>query len=298
MSLGMDKVSGYIERLGAPVRNTGTNLVFYCPFHNDSRTPNMYVQIEGDWAGTFKCFACGRGGGIREFLEGLESIGFDGPSHRNVGLIEVPSPPPPRPCGITHEQDLFPESMIEWLYNRGIRVADALRYKLGYALYDNRYSAVAISYDEHYKLRFYEPDAKVKWLLYPGYNNKDLYIPDPGAFQVANFVLLCEGELDAVRANIVGFVTASLPNGVGGWLYAWGPPFEGKRVAICLDADEPGRRASESIFASLAGLTPGPASVGIVSLPELNGPGTDLTDVLNHPDYGEEAVRSLIGGVV
>ncbi len=41
--------------LGSPVRRSGHWLIYFCPFHENTRTPALGVNLETD---TFKCFSC------------------------------------------------------------------------------------------------------------------------------------------------------------------------------------------------------------------------------------------------
>jgi DNA primase len=41
--------------LGSPVRRSGLWLIYFCPFHANTRTPALGVNVETE---TFKCFSC------------------------------------------------------------------------------------------------------------------------------------------------------------------------------------------------------------------------------------------------
>lgn len=72
------------------LRKRGINYLGICPFHPD-RTPSMTVSSSRQ---SFKCFVCGKGGDVIEFLQEHENMSFyeavSWLGHR-VG-IEVPKP--------------------------------------------------------------------------------------------------------------------------------------------------------------------------------------------------------------
>ena len=72
------------------LRKRGINYLGICPFHAD-RTPSMTVSSSRQ---SFKCFVCGKGGDVIEFLQEHENMSFyeavSWLGHR-VG-IEVPKP--------------------------------------------------------------------------------------------------------------------------------------------------------------------------------------------------------------
>ena len=62
-----DVVSDYV-----PLKQTGKNLIGLCPFHHE-KTPSFTVNVEKQ---IYKCFGCGEGGTIFNFLMKQESITF------------------------------------------------------------------------------------------------------------------------------------------------------------------------------------------------------------------------------
>lgn len=61
-------------------REDKSDIWCYCPFHNDQKTPNLLVSKSGQYAGMFKCFACGAFGKVD--MEG---------KHKNV-IVKKPNP--------------------------------------------------------------------------------------------------------------------------------------------------------------------------------------------------------------
>ncbi|MFP4498910.1 MAG: CHC2 zinc finger domain-containing protein, partial [Vulcanimicrobiota bacterium] len=54
------------------LKKSGKNYKGRCPFHNE-KTPSFFVNPDG---GFFKCFGCGEGGGVIQFLMKIENLDF------------------------------------------------------------------------------------------------------------------------------------------------------------------------------------------------------------------------------
>ena len=54
------------------LRKRGNDLVGLCPFHSE-RTPSFHVHPD---RGFFKCFGCGAGGDVIDFVRQLENLSF------------------------------------------------------------------------------------------------------------------------------------------------------------------------------------------------------------------------------
>lgn len=66
----------------------------------------------------------------------------------------------------------------------------------------------------------------------------------------ARSVVLCEGELDAMSAQQLGFPALSVPNGAGGmqWVEVEFPRLERfDTIYVCFDSDEPGRKGATEV---------------------------------------------------
>lgn len=107
-------------------------------------------------------------------------------------------------------------------------------------------------------------------------------------------VLLVEGEPDALAGLSVGLPAVGVP-GANGWKPEWASRFTGRRVIVCMDADEPGRKAAATIAADLEGVAGG---VRVIELDQTRTDGFDLTDLLRElADQGRHvpsAVREVI----
>ncbi|MCK4626931.1 MAG: DNA primase, partial [Phycisphaerae bacterium] len=63
----VDVVGQYVA-----LKKRGKEFVGLCPFHEDHR-PSMYVSPAKQ---IYKCFACGAGGSVFQFLMGLQKVAF------------------------------------------------------------------------------------------------------------------------------------------------------------------------------------------------------------------------------
>ncbi|HVA33164.1 MAG TPA: CHC2 zinc finger domain-containing protein, partial [Candidatus Baltobacteraceae bacterium] len=55
-----------------PLRKRGNDLVGLCPFHGE-KTPSFHVHPD---RGYFKCFGCGAGGDVINFVQKLDNLTF------------------------------------------------------------------------------------------------------------------------------------------------------------------------------------------------------------------------------
>ena len=62
-----DVVSGFVT-----LRRRGVNMLGLCPFHNE-KTPSFTVSPS---KGIFKCFGCGKGGNVVNFIMEHESLSY------------------------------------------------------------------------------------------------------------------------------------------------------------------------------------------------------------------------------
>ena len=69
----------------------------------------------------------------------------------------------------------------------------------------------------------------------------------------AKYIIVTEGEKDAEAANALGFVGTTSPFGAGKWKTEFAQYFMGKSAAVIAHADEPGRKHTQEVAASLSG---------------------------------------------
>jgi hypothetical protein len=104
------------------------------------------------------------------------------------------------------------------------------------------------------------------------YRLPELRLTKPGAL-----VLIVEGEKDADRLAGLGLNATTNLGGAGKWRAGYNEPLAGRDVVILPDNDDPGRRHTQGLAASLAGLA---SRVRIIELPNLPPKG-DVSDWLD-----------------
>lgn len=103
------------------------------------------------------------------------------------------------------------------------------------------------------------------------------------------WVLIVEGEKDVERAETLGLTATCNSGGAGKWLPSFSQYFEGRRVCVIPDNDEPGRLHAEQVAGLLV---PVAKELKIVTLPDLPPKG-DLSDWCD-AGGGREALLRLI----
>jgi len=285
----------YTSELGYPPSSKDAkNLSYICPWHSDKRTPNLKVNVEpGRHRGSFKCFACpDAGGDIFAFVMEVRNVAFPDALEtlaERAGLATTQTPRKRQTakksqttCTFNSDYESWPDDLKLWVAERGYTLETIQRFNLAHALYNGRYHALAIPYDDpeengYWKLRFYRGDHRDKFTTYPSGRSQRLYeaLGPPGP------VILCEGELDALRAAQEGFAVASSPNGAATFKSSWAAALEGRDVAIVYDLDDSGREGAEKAAKLLCGKA---ASVKVVGLPESLG------------EHGDQAAFYQAGG--
>lgn len=114
-------------------------------------------------------------------------------------------------------------------------------------------------------------------------------LPELHTAQSDETVLIVEGEKDVDRLAELGFVATTNIGGANKWSDEYSEALRGLHVVIIPDNDDAGRKHSERVARSLAGLA---ASVKIVELPDLPPKG-DVSDYLGAGNT-PESLRDLI----
>jgi twinkle protein len=93
-------------------------------------------------------------------------------------------------------------------------------------------------------------------------------------------IVIVEGEKDADRLALLGFVVTTTPNGASSkWRPADSEYFAGRRVCVIADDDEPGRKKAADTAAALRDVA---SAIGVTTLPNPNRlKGFDASDFLD-----------------
>jgi len=127
----------------------GKEFVGLCPFHEDHR-PSMYVSPSKQ---IFKCFACGAGGGVFQFLMQLQKMPFPEAVRELADRAGIPVPaqasPPPVERGLSGEALVEVATFAGRFYRDRLQAADgadALAYARGRGLSDESIRRFGLGY--------------------------------------------------------------------------------------------------------------------------------------------------------
>lgn len=140
----VDVVRDYVR-----LKRRGSNFVGLCPFHNE-KTPSFNVN---PGMGIYKCFGCGKGGNVYQFLMEVEGLGFVETVRMLAERAGVPLPEEDTPSDAANEVEaiyhalrfaarFFYEQLTQtdggkealaYLLGRGFTPATIKKFGLGYA---------------------------------------------------------------------------------------------------------------------------------------------------------------------
>lgn len=269
----------YLTGIGIQLHRRGARLVGRCPVHND-RNPSFAVFPGGQACG---CYPCGFTGDVFDlsrwlrrtstFAEAIADIATVlGVQPQHEGGHSSPRPPqthpPPAPRS---EQRSFTLTDAEREKHHAARLAfsdaydagqiNALADELGIPLWAFRWCAKGRSglgwldgrlcylYPEGMKLRNRAgASPRFRWVC--GRATEPWRMGWASKPEVTTIVI-SEGESDClalVAAGLEADGTAACVAAPGtGFKREWGPLFAGRKVIICFDLDEPGRKAAAGV---------------------------------------------------
>lgn len=213
----------YVESRGLQViRDDGSELACYCPFHNNLDTPAFYINKK---TGLWICFnpACGKTGSIRDLML---FFGDTGKIVRDYSIEDIES----NLAFLKQddEDDLSWEKTLEdiavdyeteshklqYLLDRSFSI-DTLRY-FGVAYSETKRRIVVPARDERHLVvgfigRAIDSNVEPKYLYSKGFPRKDILFNLNNAKKFDSCIVV-EGSLDAMRIHQCGFpnVVASL----------------------------------------------------------------------------------------
>jgi len=106
-------------------------------------------------------------------------------------------------------------------------------------------------------------------------------------------VVLVEGEKDADTLTDCGMVASTNTGGSGAWSDGYADVLRGKAVVVIPDVDEPGKKWSDAVIASLVGKA---KSILLVNLPKPFSDITEYADEFNTQEIATAKVQQLIAG--
>jgi len=229
----------FVEARGVKLKRTGSSLMALCPFHAD-KNPSMSIQED---KGRWKCFACGKGGTVIDWLmhekglsvkDAMTELGGTEPEAETYRLTDT-----------YHYQDAYGRA----LYHVDRKDSNWNRKKFG-QWRENSSGKRVNSLDGVTRVLYRLPEVLA-----------------------SDEVWLVEGEKCVHAAEDAGWVATTNCGGSGGWLDGYAESLEGKHVVVCPDNDKPGQKWRDAVLKSLEGRV---ASVRALSAPE---PYNDIADI-------------------
>jgi putative DNA primase/helicase len=290
------RVEQVLERLEGVKQERADQWSARCPAHED-RQASLTVSVGRDESVLLHCFAdCS----LDQIVHAIELDVRDLFPSRDERALNGNGATPPwgdRPLGaallpLEHELERFvarlldDAPMLDLLWQRkGWQRARLAA--IGCGLVGDRLSIPVRDLDgvlvNHLR---YRPDAQPKMLATKGRARSPLYLllDDPDT------IWIVEGETDAISLSMLGLSVIGAPGASAKAHAHWLAPVRDKRVVICFDVDEPGRRAAQRWAASAS--SRGASDVRVV---DLDGPdGYDVGEfVREHADDYQSARQTL-----
>ena len=287
----------YISQKGLPFDVQSGEIKIDCPFCGDTK---KHLYVADTEAGLYHCKKCSSSGNLRKLqkhfgdeINGAEKWGSV--NHSNPAEASQVAPQSTEKQGHTLDSAKA-EKMHQALLGNAL-VLESIKQQRGYELETIK----------HFKLGLYIDSKERPWLAMPQYEydvlvnikyrsldgKKDFFrekgckspLFNANAAQGATTAYVCESETDAVALYNSGFKNVvSSTTGAGSWNEAWTANLaDAKRVYICYDPDEEGRKGASMVAKKL-----GPERCFNLLLPE----GLDVCAFLKK--HGSELFQSLI----
>jgi hypothetical protein len=252
----------------------------YCPIDEEpsaSSSPSASFNFEKD---KWHCMKTDHGGKITTLVVKLKAGKYRDRTRVMIGR-DVSGAADTGPFPFTeddveawHDALLADPDLVDELEElRGWSKDTLVDFMIGYD--GNRYTIPI--YDENDQLvnvRQYLPGDAKKMINVTGHGKARIFGLD--TLQVNDEILWCAGEPDRILAVQEGFPAITSTAGESYFDKAWGPLFIGKKVYVCYDADDAGRKGADKVVSIIK---PHAAETYLVTIPELHQ-GYDITDLL------------------
>ena len=241
----------FYDLLGKPVKVVGGNQVHFCPFHDDKKTPNLYIYPDG----RYYCFACKESGDVIDFFQNIKGI-----TQFPEALKQFSERYAPRNLLNQPGKKKLPLGKIIETYpyrdEAGETLFEVVRFK-----------------PKEFRQRC--PDGKGGWNWNLNGARRVLYCL-PELISNNDQIYICEGEKDADCLRNHGLTATTCPMGAGKWKEEYNEFFKDREVIMLPDNDEPGRDHMDNIAKTLFGIA---KTIKVVALPDLPEHG-DIFDYL------------------
>ncbi len=298
----LDYEAFYGSELGG-MHGSGAELEAFCPFHENTDTPALGVNVGN---GLYICRnpECGARGDVFTFYRRKHDCDFPTAKRElaefaGIQLSENGPPPPaatpPPPAAevpaideaiveaASHTLQHHPEKLAYLTEERGFTDETIRQYKIGF--YRGRYTIPIRDVEGRLvNIRSYAPNAReakmISWRR--GRGEARLW---PLPLTEDGLVLFAEGEWDCLlaRQNDLNAVTTTA--GAGTWKDEWAEQFRDRDVVICFDCDAAGRIGARRIAAKLSVIA---ARVRILDLNPERNDGHDISDFFAEGGLADE----------
>lgn len=274
----LEKLKPYLA--GENPREDNGEWDMFCPLHGDtnrSASLNVYERV-------WRCFACDDGGPVGLLLDRSDEwvpreydARANGNGYRSRGPEELPSEGTVEGWHDTLMSNVD-GSLGRLQDRRGLGPSVAQTYQLGWDMYKQAFTIpVRDKNGNLVNVRRYQtdppPDRRKIWGV-SGHNETRLYPLDQLG---SDWLILCEGELDALMLIQHGFPAMTKTGSAKAWMRSWNRYFKGKVLYLCHDMDIDGQLANQKIGAHL---DPMAKEIRIIRLPYAvtKKNGRDVTD--------------------
>lgn len=277
--MGQKTFPALYEELGVSFSSrSGDNWTAVCPLHDDS-VASLSIQVN---TGEFKCFV-------------PTCKGFKGGPYERFYLLKTGNHPPIplEEVEELHQKLLKNSPALKWLHEmRGLNNATIKQYKLGFD--GERLTIPVFENGQCVNIRRHsvrKSSTTPKTISYkPGYGSLKLY-PEENLKETV--LVLCEGELDCLLLNQLGFHAITCTGGAASWKDEWTELFKGKTVYVVYDIDKAGREGATVICKKLHQTA---STLKDVMLPISSPPNGDVTDYVVTFGAGKPEFDTLFAG--
>lgn len=271
MDLNKITIKEYLSQKGIEFRESGNEIITKCLFNDcdrDSRQNEAHLYFNAD-TGQYDCKKCGEKGNIFTLAKHL------GDTPQKTGNKRGFNPELVEKC-----HQALPPHIREYLHNRGLTDEIIDQYKLGYGqFYRKQWITIPIK-------DIYGNYSYFKLRQDPTLGNDKITYPKSGAeAQVFDWrsltydtdeIFICEGELDRLLLISKGLNAITSTHGAMTFKEEWIEKIDkNKKVYICFDNDEAGRKGAERVAKMLEN---NGNQTHIITLPEEIGEHGDVTD--------------------
>jgi 5S rRNA maturation endonuclease (ribonuclease M5) len=267
-----DLVEEYYRELFPEAQENETgNANVRCPFHEDEN-PSCSINFQ---TGLFNCHGCGMKGNIFTFrakTEGIskqECIAAFEHELEDVEEVLAEDEPAEAPSGTytvttrdihTWNEALFEDHIEEKKFLNDIRgfndetlkkffvCVDPIRKDIVVPVFDAQGKEVISAKYFRYDLQTGQKTSKPINCGQTQILNLKVLNTD---YERCGFVVIAEGEFDAMILNQNGFPAVTGTGGAETWKREWSAYFRDKNVVICYDSDETGRRGAKKVATQL-----------------------------------------------